>query len=180
MENANVETKKIHKWFWPWEDEREEAWLSQMAKQGWHLVKPDLLGQYTFAAGEAKDVVYPLDFISDNKKDESYLQLFKDAGWEHVGILGGWQYFRKQVNPGENTEIFTDNDSKIAKYQRVLLYLVIFLPIWTSVFLTSVYPSTSPVRIGISMLMTLLVLVYIFIAVGILWRIHQLKKSKTL
>jgi hypothetical protein len=172
-----METNVFHKWFWPWEDEQEEAWLGQMARQGWHLVKPGIFGRYTFAAGEGRDMVYRLDFISDPKKDESYLQLFQDAGWEHVGVLGGWQYFRKQAEQGKESEIFTDNDSKIAKYQRLLLYLVIFLPIWSSIFLTTRDPNPSPVRIGLMSMMSVLVLVYIFILVGILWRINQLKKS---
>jgi len=25
------------KWFWAWQDEKEEAWLSNMARDGWHL-----------------------------------------------------------------------------------------------------------------------------------------------
>ena len=28
---------KKTKWFWAWEDEKEEAWLSEMASEGLHL-----------------------------------------------------------------------------------------------------------------------------------------------
>lgn len=172
-----MQTKKFYKWFWPWQDEQEETWLGEMARQGWHLVTPGLFGQYTFTAGEKREVIYRLDFVSDYKKDESYLQLFQDAGWEHVGVLGGWQYFRKEVKPGETPEIFTDHDSKIAKYQRLLIYLVIFLPLFTSVLVTTRDPNPSPIRIGINLLMSILILVYIYVVVGILWRINQLKKT---
>lgn len=34
MENKTI--RKV-KWFWGWADEKEEAWLGEMAQQGWHL-----------------------------------------------------------------------------------------------------------------------------------------------
>ena len=57
------------------------------------------------------------------------MQLFSDAGWEQVGEIGGLMYFRYKVTQGEVPEIYSDLESKIGKYQGVMLYLVIFLPI---------------------------------------------------
>ncbi|NJC98233.1 MAG: DUF2812 domain-containing protein, partial [Anaerolineae bacterium] len=84
------------KWFWAWQDEKEEAWLHEMAKQGLHFQSVKLPGSYIFEAGEPRDDYYRMDFITDRKEYENYLQLFKDAGWEHLGGKGGWQYFRTE------------------------------------------------------------------------------------
>lgn len=123
---SNTITK--FKWFWAWQDDKEEAWLGEMARAGWHLQALGLPGFYTFVTGEPRNDVYRLDFII-NQKDSS----FQDAGWEFVGRMGGWQYFRIEAKDRRVPEV-TD-EWKIAKYGRVLGFLVIFLPIWT-IFLT--------------------------------------------
>ena len=115
------------KLFWLWEDEKEEAWLRSMAQQGWHFQQVRLLNRYIFEAGTPQDIVYRLDWYAGGKDYQSYLQLFKDAGWEHVEAYGSWQYFRKASMNGIAPEIFTDADSKIKKYQRILLLLFVFL-----------------------------------------------------
>lgn len=122
-------TNKI-RWFWAWDDEKEEAWLSQMASQGFHLVSPNPFGSYTFSQGEPRQVAYRLDYVTNRYVTDDYYQLFQEAGWEHVGQMGGWQYWRKPfVNGQDSPEIFTDNESKIQKYRRLLGILVIALPV---------------------------------------------------
>jgi len=73
------------------------------------------------------DYVYRLDYINPAKDKPAYLQLFRDAGWEHVGEMTNWQYFRKQVQEGEAPEIFTDVETKVEKYRRLLAFEVIIL-----------------------------------------------------
>jgi hypothetical protein len=75
-------------------------------------------------------MVYRLGYITGKFDREEYLQLFTDAGWEFVDEMMGWQYFRKESLSGEEPQIFTDPESKIQKYQRLLGYFIIFLPIW--------------------------------------------------
>ncbi len=104
----NHTTNKF-RWFWAWDDEREEAWLSQMAAQGFHLVSPNPFGYYTFCQGEPRQVAYRLDYATSKYNTAEYYQLFQDAGWEHVGQMGGWQYWRKPIPSGQEApEIFTD------------------------------------------------------------------------
>ena len=85
---------------------------------------------YDFTAGEPRRDVYRMDYITDRKDYQNYLQLFRDAGWEHLGEMGGWQYFRKTAKEGEQPEIYTDNASKATKYQRLMTILIVFLPIF--------------------------------------------------
>ena len=120
---------KKFKIFWAWQDEKEEIWLSEMDKQGFHLEKISLPGWYEFSIGEPRKYAYRLDFQSLRSKDrESYLQLFADSGWEHVGNMSSWEYFRREVQPGDTPDIYSDVESKIGKYRRVMIYLSILLP----------------------------------------------------
>jgi len=112
------------KWFWVWQDNAEERWLEEMSRQGYHLTSVSLPCMYTFIKSEPVNYIYRLDYRRfSNKEKQHYLQIFRDAGWEYLGEMSLWQYFRKQEKAGEVNEIFTDDTSKIAKYRRVLGYL---------------------------------------------------------
>ncbi len=169
------EVKRFFKLFWAWEDEREEAWLTEMARQGWHLVQPGL-GFYPFVQGEPRNMVYRMDFKAAGKDMGEYVQLFADAGWEYVGALGSWQYFRKEIKAGESTEIYTDAASKIQKYQRVIAILVVFLPIYIVMFRRP-FADTSPVLNIIGVIMSFFMLLYIYALLRLLGRISALKKQ---
>ncbi|MBI5946286.1 MAG: DUF2812 domain-containing protein [Chloroflexi bacterium] len=121
--------KQFH-WFWAWDDEKEEGWLRDMARKGWHFTSVTFPGYYHFEQGEPKDYVFRLDFLPQRKDISSYLQLFEDTGWDYMGEMNSWQYFRKEAVNGEAPEIFTDGESKSKKYQRILLILVVFMPIF--------------------------------------------------
>jgi hypothetical protein len=82
-----------------------------------------------FERGAPADVTYRVDFLL-MRADPAYLQLFADAGWEHVDQLLGWQYWRAPTRAGRATEIFTDVPSMIKKYQRLLwLFFISWLPL---------------------------------------------------
>lgn len=169
----------IHKtrWFWAWQDEEEEAWLRQMALDGFHLVNPGFFGQYTFRRGEEKDVVYRLDFIHTKMKNETYFQLFQDAGWEHVGEMGGWQYWRTVRPQGkEAPQIFTDNESKAQKYRRVLLFAAIFIPLLSFNAVNLGRLDANSFYNFFSILLFILLLVYIYVCMRILLRIRTLRQ----
>ena len=175
--NNEITTKT--KWFWAWQDEKEETWLSEMAKQGLHLEKVTLPGTYQFRKGEPANYTYRLDYQSLKSKDkDSYLQLFEDTGWESVGEMGGWMYFRYKVTDGVAPEIYSDLESKIGKYQRVLTYLIIFLP-----FMIVMMPNISAAeRYGpfFNFLEGIFFLIMALLAFGtiqILRRINQLKQK---
>jgi hypothetical protein len=64
--------------------------------------------------------------------------LFKDAGWEFVGEFGNWYYFRTPGRPGPVPEIHTDPESRMAKYRRLLGFLVLISgAVWAPLFITS-------------------------------------------
>jgi hypothetical protein len=153
-----------------------------MAQQGWHLQSPGVFGIYTFVRGEPHNVVYRLDYKTADKDMAEYLQLFTDAGWDYLGTMGGWRYFRKTCAEGETAEIYTDNASKIHKYQRVFFFLVIFLPIYISSIVTmqsSAYQEglMGGIMKGISVIVSAFMVLYAYALLRIFLRIAQLKKQ---
>ena len=164
------------RWFWVWDDEKEEQYLRDMALDGWHFQSVSYPGNYTFIKNAPQNDFYRMDFISNIKDKDNYLQLFKDGGWNHVGEHGGWQYFRKTAVEGENPEIFTDNDSKIKKYSRVMTFLVIFFPIY-SIMLMNLNKAEGLFYKIVTFIFFLFVLLYAYAMVMILRRIGQLKKK---
>ncbi|MFZ5788021.1 MAG: DUF2812 domain-containing protein [Acidobacteriota bacterium] len=122
--------------FWAWNDADEESWLREMARQGWHLRRAALF-RYVFDRGEPADVVYKLDYHVLARKDRGeYLGLFRAAGWEHVGEVASWHYFRTPATAGSDPDIFSDTASRVAKYKRLLLFLLILLPIFVNSLVT--------------------------------------------
>ncbi len=174
----NTQTLSKNRWFWAWQDDKEETWLREMSLSGWHLVTAAPFGRYTFLSGEARDYVYRLDFQTTAQKDHStYVKIFEDAGWEFVGAMSGWQYFRKLNQPGETMEIFTDTESKIQKYQRLLVGFVIFLPIY---FVLQTPLRSMPDNFFtfiLTIFWMMIILVYIVVVLKIINRINQLKKQ---
>lgn len=174
----NTTQVKKFKWFWAWNDDKEEAWLSDMARQGLHLEHIAVPGFYTFRKGEPANYVYRLDFQSLRSKDrESYLQLFQDAGWEHVGDMSGWVYFRILADQGERPEIFSDAESKMAKYYRVMMTLIIFLPILI-ILRPDRTDGASPFFFILQGLFAVLMLLYVTALINLMRRMDQVKKSQ--
>ena len=175
-----IEKKTVRKfkWFWAWQDEAEEAWLGEMSKKGYHLVSAGVPGIYEFDTGEPKDYVYRLDFQTFHKKDrEEYLQLFRDAGWQHLGQMGSWQYFRKETKQGEAEEIYTDKESKTDKYKRILFILGFFYVITFAVFMGRVigdnpYPWFSGIKVFIGLVLAIMT----YAIIKLLLRIRKLQK----
>ena len=164
------------KWFWAWQDEAEEEWLREMSREGLHLVRIGFPTVYTLAVGEPEEYVYRLDYRSHYKMDrEDYLQLFRDSGWEYVEEMAGWHYFRQLARPGEEHEIYTDAESKIGKYHRLLAFLgILALPLFLGIINTRDMPYDwfSPIRV----IIWLVFLLYVYAFVRILIRINQLRR----
>jgi hypothetical protein len=176
MEQKNIRKYKL---FGAWNDDKEEAWLSGMARQGLHLHSLGFPGIYNFTAGEPREDVYRLDFITDRKDYQNYLQLFKDAGWEHMGEMGGWQYFRTRKQGNQVPEIYTDNASKAQKYTRLLTFLLVFLPIYV-MMVTRQGPgegNLSEFYAAIKFIFSLFLIFYAYAIIRISRRIIQLKKK---
>lgn len=117
-------TKKVFKMFPVWQDNKEEEWLTQMAKEGWGLKKYRML--YHFEKIEPANHIYKIDFKGTKNSDlDEYKAIFNHAGWEHVTQFGGWHYFRTAAENGVVPDIYSDTESRVQKYMGLLKYLTI-------------------------------------------------------
>lgn len=171
-----MSTIKKFKWFWAWEDEKEEDWLAEMSANGYHLNSISIPGIYTFETGASRNYVYRLDFNPDRKGYQEYFQIFQDAGWEHLCEYGSWQYFRAQAQAGEQPEIYTDNVSKVKKYRRIMLFLIIFMPIYT-MMLRNLSKASGLFYEIVTLVFFLFMLIYTYSILMFIRRIGQLNKK---
>ena len=126
--------------------DREALYLRKMHAEGWKLkeVSYSILlfaVKYTFEKCHPEQVSYQLDFYPMEKSERaSYLQLFKDCGWEHITDFNGFSYFRKLhsgIESDAEFEIYNDASGKLAVVKRILIIrmipiLLIFLLIFSA------------------------------------------------
>ena len=107
----------------------EAFYLREMHAQGWKLRKVSysillFAVKYTFEKCQPEQVSYQLDFYPMKKSERaSYLQLFKDCGWEHITDFNGFSYFRKLhsgIESDAEFEIYNDAAGKLAMVKRIL------------------------------------------------------------
>jgi hypothetical protein len=166
------------KWFWAWDDEKEEKWLEELSQNGWHLVGPGFPCFYHFIKGEPRPYAYRLDFRTGSLKSlQEYLQICRDAGWEMLGRMGTWYYFRKECRGTEKPEFYSDKGSKVQKYRRLALFLTILMPIMLNATFGLSRGPNSGFFAGVRIFYIFVLLIFSYAIIRLLLRIRQLKKS---
>lgn len=124
-----MEKKIVYRIFTIADYEREALYFREMHAKGWKLRKVSysillFAVKYTFEKCHPEQVSYQLDFYPMKKSERaSYLQLFKDCGWEHITDFNGFSYFRKLYSGIESDtefEIYNDAAGKLAMVKRIL------------------------------------------------------------
>lgn len=99
--------------------QKEEKWLESMANKGYHFQRT-FMG-YHFQRGNSKMETIKIDFRKFRKREDfiDYCTLFEDSGWKHLAgsKSSGMQYFKK-VEDSAGDDIFSDPNSKAARYKR--------------------------------------------------------------
>lgn len=178
--------KKVIKFITADNFEKEENYLEEMSKKGWHFTKYKDF-RYFFESGDSNDVIYQIDYHSSYEGDkEDYLQLFKDSGWTLVFTYpifdGEWCYFKKQKTSDEPSKIYTDNDSKIELFSKIrklwgtfgLIICLLFLPI---TFISGILTSNSFLIYFVLLMFTFIALLYLKMVLNLTKKIHQLRKE---
>ena len=141
-----MEKKIVYRIFTIADYEREALYFREMHAKGWKLRKVSysillFAVKYTFEKCHPEQVSYQLDFYPMEKSERaSYLQLFKDCGWEHITDFNSFSYFRKvhsEIESDAEFEIYNDAAGKLAMVNRilrlrlvpVLLLLAIHIPL---------------------------------------------------
>lgn len=174
------DTVTIYKLFWADQDVEQEQWLREQARAGLHLKSPAFFCGWTFSRGAPTDTVYRIDYRGS--RSAHYQRLFEDAGWELAGESAGWQYWRKLAAGGKADEIFTDNDSKISKYRRVLMMLAIGILPLTAVLLGAdinkfMEKLSTPTMVLLAIVVTLAYPIYTYAALRLFKRIRALREQ---
>lgn len=124
-----MEKKIVYRIFTIADYDREALYLRKMHAMGWKLKKVSysillFAVKYTFEKCQPEQMSYQLDFYPMKKSDRaSYLQLFKDCGWEHITDFNGFSYFRKLhsgIESDAEFEIYNDATGKLAMVKRIL------------------------------------------------------------
>ncbi len=113
----NVTTK--HRLYWDYE--KEERWLNEMASKGLHLLRYSW-GTYRFEQGTPGEWTYRIELLpqaTTKPASLEYLAFMEDARVQTVSTYMNWVYFRKRTSDGP-FELFSDLDSRIAHYERIL------------------------------------------------------------
>ena len=141
-----MEKKIVNRIFTIADYDREALYLRKMHAEGWKLKEVSYSNlvvavKYTFEKCQPEQVSYQLDFYPMKKSERaSYLQLFKDCGWEHVIDFNGFSYFRKLhsgIESDAEFEIYNDASGKLAVVKRILIIrmipiLLLFLLIFSA------------------------------------------------
>ena len=145
-----MEKKIVYRIFTIADYEREALYFREMHAKGWKLRKVSysillFAVKYTFEKCHPEQVSYQLDFYPMEKSERaSYLQLFKDCGWEHITDFNSFSYFRKahsEIESNAEFEIYNDAAGKLAMVKRILtrrmlpilLLFLALLPVFTKI-----------------------------------------------
>ena len=118
--------KIVHKLYWAWDFDKEEAWLNHMASIGWCMIGYGFC-RYEFEQcepGEYSIRLQMLDNPHNHPESEKYLEFLESTGAEHVGSWWKWIYIRKKKADGE-FEVFSDNESKIKHLSHIMAFLLL-------------------------------------------------------
>ena len=114
-----METKKVFKWYWVWDYEKEELWLNAMANQGWALSR---VGWCTYYFEKTEPGEYEVR-LECRKADDEYISFVQETGAEYLGRVFMWIYFRRKSEMGP-FELNGDLDSRIAQLNTINRFIL--------------------------------------------------------
>jgi hypothetical protein len=128
--------------------DKEEKWLEEMAQQGYQLESHSI--GYKFRQAQPEDAVIRIDYRKFKKQEDfiDYCTLFEDSGWKHIAGTknSGTQYFKKLDKDSEE-DIFSDKQSKAAKFKRLsemfVQIAICYLPLFVALISTDVINSAA-------------------------------------
>ncbi len=191
-----MEKKIVYRIFTIADYEREALYFREMHAKGWKLkeVSYSILlfaVKYTFEKCQPEQVSYQLDFYPMEKSERaSYLQLFKDCGWEHITDFNSFSYFRKahsEIESDAEFEIYNDVAGKLAMVNRilrlrlvpVLLLLAIHIPFLLKLLNRSnTFDLWKFLAVGLDIFLSLIILLIVSYIGWKLW--HEKKKLSDL
>ena len=187
-----MEKKIVYRIFTIADYESEALYFREMHAEGWKLRKVSysillFVVKYTFEKCQPEQVSYQLDFYPMEKSERSsYLQLFKDCGWEHITDFNSFSYFRKahsEIESAAEFEIYNDTTNKLDMVNRilrlrlvpVLLLLAIHIPfLFILLDRSNTFDLWKFLAVGLDIFLFLILLLMV---VYISWKLWHKKKE---
>ena len=99
-----------------------EAWLEQMAAEGWHINR---IGQWssvfmTFLRDNPKQYRFVYDPQASPRKD--YIPTYEQFGWEYLGCMASAHIWRMEYE-GERPQAFSDQEGLVDRNRRNMIAL---------------------------------------------------------
>jgi len=88
--------------------------LNKLSKEGWVLSEMTLF-RYKLTKGEARELVYAMDYKDLKENEDEYFQIFESSGWKHMCSYGPFHFF--SALPG-TVPIYTDKGNYLGKYKK--------------------------------------------------------------
>ena len=128
--------------------DKETTWINEMAAKGYAL-KSFFAGFYSFEKCEPGEYVYQIDFGSKMYSvSDDYREFMAENNIEIVCLWGYWIILRKRADEGEFV-LYTDVDSSIAHYTKILKMFKIVTIIELFCFFVEVIGAMNGAAIGI-------------------------------
>ncbi len=106
--------------------DKEVAWLNKEASQGNSFIK-FFLGFYFFEKTEEDKYQYDIDLLTTYNDFDNFKSFMKESDIEVLSRWYKWVYVRK-LNDNKLFELYSDLDSKIEHYQRIMkMFKVAFI-----------------------------------------------------
>ena len=187
-----MEKKIVYRIFTIADYEREALYFREMHAKGWKLRKVSysillFAVKYTFEKCHPEQVSYQLDFYPMEKSERaSYLQLFKDCGWEHITDFNSFSYFRKaysEIESDAEFEIYNDATNKLDMVNRILrlrlvpslLLLAIHIPLlFILLDRSNTFDLWKFLVVGLDIFLSL---IFLLIVAYISWKLWHKKKE---
>ena len=165
-----------------WDFENEERWLNEMAAKGWLLTRHSW-GTYRFEPGEPGTWIYRIQLLPGrpgSAASREYLSFLPKTGVEVVSTSMNWVYVRRPAALGA-FELFSDLESRIAHYRRVLALFTVLIaalvPLVVSSMLSAGH-STGVIEVGALVIVSAVVVLLAVQDVRLARRVSSLKAQR--
>jgi hypothetical protein len=163
-----------------YDKDEEEDWLKEMCLKGWAF-KKFFLGFYTFEKCDPGKYNYQIDILDNWKGTKGdYKTFMEDTGVKVLSQWWRWVYLQKKASDGP-FEMYTDLESKITQYTRIMNFFKVFLVIEVICFFIEVIAtltSSSYVFAIFAVLIGIISLTMLKILWKCKWKIKQYKREK--
>lgn len=158
-----------------WHIEEQEAWFSDMSKQGWKLEKLTLWTA-VFVEMEPEELRYRIEIANRDKHlEEAHIQLYQDAGWEYVTSRRYIHIFREK-EAGKAFELHTDPSVQAESIEILKksiwnrgIGILLLTVLMVSLQLSSIFNLTSYDLLGDGFITSSFILIlYFFLAIHII------------